>query len=187
MGDLKGKSKVLDPTLGDVKGLRQQLISALMSGVPGFRNGLFGMAQGGQGGYAPLDPSVVEPYRQLFATTRADALGQAKESAGNLTGTGYNNILGTAAAGSLAQENAQLAQLGMQNQELQFRQQQAFAQLLAGLGSQQGQLAYQPGFLDYATQAAAAAVPFFTGIPGLGGARVAGAATPRDINPFGQV
>jgi len=169
MGDLKGKSKVLDPTLGDVKPLRQQLISALMQGIPGFQNSVFGMAQGGHGGYAPLDPSIVAPYQQLFATNRADALGQAKESAGNLTGSGYNNILGTATAGSLAQENAQLAQLGMQNQQLQFQQQQAFAQLLAGLGSQQGQIAYQPGFLDYATQGLAAAAPFITRIPGVGG------------------
>ena len=184
MGDLTGKSKVLDPTLGDVKPLRQQLISALMSGIPGFQNSVFGMAQGGKGGYAPLDPSIVEPYKQLFATNRADALGQAKESAGNLTGSGYNNILGTATAGSLAGENAQIAQLGMQNQELQFRQQQAFASLLAGLGSQQGQVAYQPGFLDYLTQGAAAAAPFFTGIPGMG--RPKQQASPY-VNDFGNV
>src|SRR5262245_3580411 len=116
MGDLKGKTKVIDPTLGDVKGLRSQLINALMTGIPGWQNSMFGFAQGGKGGYAPLDPSIVEPYKQLFATTRADALAQAKESAGNLTGTGYQNILGTAAAGSLAQENAQLAPLGLANQ-----------------------------------------------------------------------
>lgn len=187
MGDFTGKSKVIDPTINEVKPLRTQLIQALMSGIPGFQNSMFGFGQGGQGGFAPLDPSIVEPYRQLFAANRADALGQAKESAGNITGSGYNNILGTSLAGSLAGENAQLAQLGMQNQQFQFQQQQAFANLLSNLTARQGQVAYQPGFIDYLMQGAQAAVPLFTGVPGAGGAAKAGMATAGQVNNYGNI
>lgn len=160
MGFLTGKTKQLDTTPGDVKGLRSQLISTLMAGLPGFRNAAFGFGQGSQG-FAPLDPSVVKPYADLFSAQRAEALGQAKESAGNLTGSGYNNILGTSLAGSLAQEQATLANLGLQNQQFQFQQQQQFLNTLLGLTTQQAPTVYQPGLLDYAVQGVTAAAPFF--------------------------
>ncbi len=48
----------------------------------------------------------------VFAQRRAEALAQAKESAGNLTGSGFANILGRTVNKSLAEENASLLDYG---------------------------------------------------------------------------
>lgn len=64
----------------------------------------------GPAGQLTVDPSAaLAGTNGLFAATRASALGQAKESAGNLTGSGYNNLFGSALATSLAQQQKQLA------------------------------------------------------------------------------
>jgi hypothetical protein len=155
---LVGHTEQIDGTPGDVKGLRSELISQLMAGLPGFVNSAFGYGQGSHG-FAALDPSIVKPYADLFTATRADALGQAKESAGNLTGTGYANILGDSAARSLAEEQATLAGLGIQNQQFQLQRNSEFLRALLGLTTQQNQVGYKPGFLDYLFQGAGAAAP----------------------------
>lgn len=95
--------------------------------------------------------NVLQPYNDLFAAQRNSALAQAKESAGNLTGSGYNNILGSATAESLAQQQALSAQtlMGLRQQELQ--RQQDFLRLLfsfATTGVGPNQAVYQPGLLD---------------------------------------
>lgn len=111
----------------------------------------------GQGGPPPAQDTrffydnLLKPYQDLFAAQRGTALGQAKESAGNLTGSGYNNILGTATAESLAGEQALTAQtlLGLRQQEL--ARQQDFLRLLFGFASTgvgPNQAVYQPGLLD---------------------------------------
>lgn len=137
--------------------------------------------------------NILGPYREMFAANRGQALAQAKEQAGNLTGSGYNNIFGTALAGSLAGENAQLAQtmMGLRGQQQGFNlqraqlEQQARAQnaqnflgLLSGMnltGVQPNQQVYKPGFLDYAMKGAAMAMPFFTGGAGAASAGTTGA------------
>lgn len=95
--------------------------------------------------------NLLKPYQDLFQAERGAVLGQAKESAGNLTGSGYNNILGASAAQSLAGEQALTAQtlMGLRQQEL--ARQQDFLRLLFGFASQgvgPNQAAYQPGLLD---------------------------------------
>lgn len=75
------------------------------------------------------------PYAQLsnlFAATRAKALGQAKESAGNITGSGYANLYGSSLASSLADEQAQLGRLAMTGSE---DNQRALINLILGFGT----------------------------------------------------
>lgn len=155
---LVGHTEQLDTVPADVKQLRESLIGTLMAGLPGFSNSAFGYGQGSQG-FQALDPSIVDPYAKLFSATRADALAQAKESAGNLTGTGYANILGDSTARSLAEEQATLAGLGIQSQQFQQQRNEQFLRLLLGLTTQQAQVGYKPGFLDYLFQGAGAAAP----------------------------
>lgn len=155
---LAGHTEQIDNVPADVKALRESLIQTVMAGLPGFANASFGYGQGAQG-FSALDPSIVKPYADLFTATRADALGQAKESAGNLTGTGYANILGDSAARSLAEEQATLAGLGIQNQQFQQQRNEQFLRLLLGLTMDKAQVGYQPGFLDYLFQGAGMAAP----------------------------
>jgi len=96
----------------------------------------------------------------LFTAQRGSSLAQAKESAGNLTGSGYNNLFGSALSESLAGEQALLANTLLQsrNQGIALRQQDlaqqdAFLRFLLGFASAgvgPTQHAYQPGFIDYA-------------------------------------
>lgn len=156
MSFLKGKVKEINTTPKDIQPLRGNIAQQLLQGLNG--NALAQGFQGalGQGQPAGQDTSffydnIMKPYTDLFTAQRGAALGQAKESAGNLTGSGYNNILGSATAESLASEQALGAQtlMGLRGQELQ--RQQAFLQMLMGFAQQgvQGtQVAYQPGFLD---------------------------------------
>lgn len=99
--------------------------------VPGFNNG-------------QPNPQL-DAINKMFDATRAEALGQAKESAGNLTGSGYNNLFGSALATSLAAQQKQLADTGMQGSE---DNQRTFAQLFQGFGGAGGATgsssAYQP-------------------------------------------
>jgi hypothetical protein len=172
---LVGHTEQIDTVPGDVKDLRAQFINALMQGLPGNVNAAFGFGQGSQG-FSALDPSIVKPYSDLFTAQRGEALGQAKESAGNLTGSGYNNLLGTSLAGSLASEQTTLANLGIQQQQFQQQRQQDFLRTLLGLTTQQAQVGYKPGFLDYLFKGAQAAGPAIAAAVGGGGG--AGGAAP---------
>jgi hypothetical protein len=105
-----------------------------------------------------FENTVLSPFKGLFAETRAQGLAQTKEAAGNLTGSGYNNLLGSYANQSIAQEQTFLADL------LNRRQSQNagnFLQLL--LGQQPAQAAYQPGFAESALGGLAAILPFLSG------------------------
>ena len=140
-------------TTGGVPGLlgflsRDPNFSTLFTGVP------FGSDM------KNFEDTVLSPFKGLFAETRAQGLAQAKESAGNLTGSGYNNILGQYANQSIQAEQTFLADL------LNRRQSQNagnFLQLL--LGQQPAQAAYQPGFAESALGGLAAILPFL-GAPG---------------------
>lgn len=166
-GGLTGKVKSMDATPDDIEPLRAALVQQLLQGLNG--NALAQGFQGvlGQGGPPPAQDTsffynnILGPYNQLFDAQRGQALAQAKESAGNLTGSGYNNILGQATAESLAQQQALSAQtmLGLRQQELQ--RQQDFLRLLFGFGTAgvgPSQPYYQPGLLDSLAPIAGAVV-----------------------------
>ena len=153
-GDLFGEVTQLDSTPTDLQPLRAALIQQLLQGTQGIGNAYAGVLGGGQ---PPAQDTsffynnILQPYNDLFAAQRGTALGQAKESAGNLTGSGYNNILGSALSESLGQQQALSAQtlMGLRQQELQ--RQMDFLRLLFGFstaGVGQNQPYYQPGALD---------------------------------------
>jgi hypothetical protein len=138
-------------TVGGVPGLL-----GFLSKDPNFSTLFTGMPAGAD--MQQFQDSILNPFKSLFAETRSQGLAQAKESAGNLTGSGYNNILGQYANQSIAQEQSFLADL------LNRRQQQNsgnFLQLL--LGQQPAQAAYQPGFTESALGGLSAILPFLGG------------------------
>ena len=89
------------------------------------------------------------------------ALESAKESAGNLTGSGFANILGETAGRSASQEGAFLADLLQRSRESSASR---YLGLLGAVPGLSGQQAYQPGFLDYLFQGAQAAAPLITAL-----------------------
>ncbi len=147
MSFLTSQQKELAPQ--DVIDFRKRLESMI---------GQFG-ATGQAGGFTP--GTDIAPFQKMFGQTRAEALATAKEQSGNLTGSGFANVMGVAAGRSAAEENAFLANLISQNQ-------QANAQRMAGLfgipGGMAGQMGTQPGFLDYLFQGAQAAAPLIAAL-----------------------
>lgn len=132
MSFLTGSTKENAPK--DIIALRKQLEQYVQQHLGG-QNQAAGMA----------------PFQKMFADRRAFALAQAKESAGNLTGSGLGNVIGTAAGRSASEENSFLAQL-LENR---------FNAALQGVGNLKGEMAHQPGFLEYAAQGVGMAAPFF--------------------------
>jgi hypothetical protein len=132
MSFLTGKNKEMLP--GDVQGLRKGILDFI--GQQGLGTALTGANQ-------PLD---LTPFQQLFAQRRAEGLAQAKESAGTLTGSGFANILGSAAGRSISDENAFLGTL-MNNAKQASADR--FLKLLGMVPGLTGQMGHQPGFLDY--------------------------------------
>lgn len=135
----------------DVGPLRNSMMQFLLHGqsdpnsqfsqlsVPGFNNG-------------QPNPEL-DAINKMFDATRAEALGQAKESAGNLTGSGNINLFGSALAQSLAAQQKQLADAGMQGAE---DNQKTFANLFSQFGANNvgSQGAYQPsGFASLGSTA----------------------------------
>lgn len=76
----------------------------------------------------PIMSGIRGGYEDLFSQRRSDALAQAKEMSGNLTGTGYAENLGRTVQRSLADENALLTQLMSQLGLAQYGQEQQNAQ-----------------------------------------------------------
>lgn len=168
-----GKVRTYDQSPPETRGLRQDIAGQFQGQLPG--------AIGGMSGKMPDYSSnadmqfflnnLLKPYSDMFTAQRGSALAQAKESAGNLTGSGYNNILGSAAAESIAGEQALLANLlmGLRGQEINrgltlrgqdIGQSSDFLNMILGFsssGTPRG-LAYQPGFIDYAAPVAGAYV-----------------------------
>lgn len=154
-----GKVRTYDPTPEDVKSIRGATGSALQGQIP---NALapIGNYQSNADTQFFLQ-NLLQPYSDLFAAQRGSALAQAKESAGNLTGSGYNNILGSATAESLAGEQATLAGImnALRSQEIQrglamrgqdIGWQSNLLNAILGFGSSGWgkQQSYQPGLLD---------------------------------------
>jgi hypothetical protein len=103
-----------------------------------------------------VDNTSIQPYLDLFTQQNTRNLAQAKESAGNLTGSGLGNIIGAEAGRASTEQGAFLANL-FENRR-QADAQRSLQALLGVLGSPAGQVqnVYQPGFLDYAAQGAGA-------------------------------
>lgn len=170
---LGGTMQNLDTTPPDVRAIREQFGGALMGQLPGAVAQGFGPI----GDYSSSADSqffiqnLLKPYMEMFAAQREGTLAQAKESAGNLTGSGYNNILGASATESLANEQGIMAGIlnQLRSQEIQrgltlrgqdMGRQSDLLRLILGFASSgsPSQPAYQPGFLDYAAPVAGAAI-----------------------------
>lgn len=143
---LLGQNKEMSP--GDVQDFRKQLLQFIQN--QGLGTALHGADQG---------PDLA-PFQAMFRQNRAEGLAQAKESAGNLTGSGFGNILGAAAGRSIAEENSFLAGL---KENARQKSADRFLQLIGQVPGFVGQTGYQPGFLDYLFQGAAAAAPIIAG------------------------
>ncbi len=129
---------------------KMQPITATDPAAGGLKRGLLGEL-GGVDPLTGLDKSggIPPALMQLFQTSLTPTLAQAKESAGNLTGSGLDNILGATAGRSLSDFLMNV---------LSQRGQRATA--LTGELLQPQQQGYKPGFLDYLFQGVGAAAPF---------------------------
>lgn len=128
------------PQLGDVP----QVARTFVRGPGGVDiaqiDGVLGTQSADQLANSPFLSNLLGAYHDQFAQNRDLALAQAKEASGNLTGSGYANALGTAVNRSLADENAQMAQIAQQ-QIVQEQQRQLSEQgTAAGLATAQGNL-----------------------------------------------
>lgn len=142
MSFLTGKTKQIESIPSDITGLRKGIISQLGQG--GLEEALTGLGPGGD----------ITPFMKMFQQQLAPILAQTKEQAGSLTGSGLGTAMGSAAGRSTSD-----FLLNLLNQRAQ-----RFTSLLSGFGLTgvaPPQTYYQPGLLDYATQGAAAAAPFF--------------------------
>ena len=103
-----------------------------------------------------VDNKSIQPYLDLFTQQNTRNLAQAKESAGNLTGSGLGNIIGARAGEANVEQGAFLANLfEARRREDANRFLQAY---LGALGSPAGgtQTYYTPGFVAYLGQGATA-------------------------------
>lgn len=141
---LTGQTKTLSGVPGHLGPLMDQLIPYLTS--RGFEKSLF--------------PSVVpdaasqQPFLDLFTQQNTRNLAEAKEAAGNLSGSGLGNYLGNAQQRASVEQGAFLANL-FENRRTQDADR--FLKTLLGFGTAgvgPDQHVYQPGFLDYAGGAA---------------------------------
>jgi len=180
----KGSGGTVSFLLG--KNVQQPNVNQATSGLDqALINYIQGQGFSGLNPPTQVDAASIAPYQKLFADQNAQTFGQAKESAGNLTGSGLAAGLGTAAQRASTEQGSFLANL-FENR----RQQDAarFLQLVLGtLGSPAGGVTnvHQPGLLEYAAQGASAAAPFFAG--GAGGAGAVAAAAPLAAAQQGQL
>lgn len=137
MSGFMGSTSTTENIPGDIKGLREGFASFLMN------QGFNGLNTG-----AP----DITPYQKLFEQTNAHNFAQAKESAGNLTGTGFANKLGDAAAQADAQQGSFLAQLLESSKQANANRLASLLTPFINTGVAAPTTTYQPGFLDYLTQ-----------------------------------
>lgn len=172
MGFLVGKTKEQSGVNKETSGLDKALIDYIR-----------GQGFGGLNPGTSVDQNLIEPYQQLFRQQNAQNFAQAKESAGNLTGSSLGNILGLSAQRASTEQGAQLTGLLEQRRQADASR---FLQLILGtLGSPAGQVTqtYQPGLLDTLGSAAGKAAPFL--IPGAGAA--AGGVSAASAGTGGQL
>lgn len=123
-------------------------------------------------GYGGLNPQVdmnspeVQAFQKLFRDQNAMAFGQAKESAGSLTGSGFGNYLGQAAGQAANSQGAYLANFLEQRRQNDANR---FLQTILGLfGSPAAQIerTRTPGLLETVASGVGQAAPFFVKPPG---------------------
>lgn len=157
MSGLFGETKQLSTSNKATTGLNNDLVGFL-------RNLGFGERLD-----APIDINSAEmaPYRDLFAQQNALNFAQAKESAGNLTGSGFGSYLGNAMQRANVEQGGFLANLAEQRRQ---NDRAAWMNLL-GLGFQSGgvQNVYQPGLFDYLAQGASSLASGYGMKLGMGG------------------
>lgn len=159
MSGLTGQTKQLPNVNVDAQELIKQVL------------GFFSGQDIGQGLFPSVKPTEeqTKPYTDLFRQNNAYGQAQAKETAGNLTGSGFANILGNKFGEQQARDNAFLANL-FETRRMQDANRFA-GTLLGALNSNAAAVsnAYQPGFLDYGVAALGAASPYIAA--GGGGAK----------------
>lgn len=141
MSGFTGKTVTTENVPGDIKGLRSGFADFLMNQ-----------------GFGGLDTGTpdIRPYEKLFEQRNAMNFAQAKESAGNLTGSGYGARVGRAAQEATTEQGGFLANLLEQSKQQNASRlaQVLLPFLTTGVGSPT--TSYQPGFLDYAAGAGTA-------------------------------
>ena len=148
MGFLLGKTQQSDRTPSDIKGLR--------SGASNYLTQQLDFLRGG-GPSEFFIENFLGPIRDMFGRSRSSALTQAKESSGNLTGSGLAENLGGVVNRSLADEEGLLAQMLMQERG-------NILQAILGFGTAgvaPPETTYTPGLLEYAAQGFGQSAPFF--------------------------
>lgn len=106
----------------------------------------------GKGGFEGLNTGApdIQAIKDMFTMQTDAVLGQAKESAGNLTGTGYGNAMGGAARKAALEQGGFLANLleGSKQNNANRLASVLMPFLSTGVSSPTQQ--HTPGFLDYA-------------------------------------
>lgn len=102
MSGFTGKTVTTENVPGDIKGLRSGFADFLM------KQGFSGLNTG--------TPDL-DPYQKLFEMQNANNFAQAKESAGNLTGSGYGARIGRAAQEATTEQGGFLANLLEQSKQ----------------------------------------------------------------------
>lgn len=151
MSGFLGKSVTQEQVPGDIVGLRKGFAEHLM-----------------QGGFEGLNTGTpdLKAYQDLFTMQNERSFAQAKESAGNLTGTGYGNRIGRAAGDAATAQGGFLANLLEQSKQANASRLASVLLPFLNQGVGPPQTQYQPGFLDYALQGAGQVATAYAGAGG---------------------
>lgn len=150
MSFLMGKTEQTSNVNKETGDLFKQLADYLGSGT-GSGGGLDRLFPGSK-----VDNTQIQPYLDLFTQQNSRNLAQAKESAGNLTGSGLGNIIGAEAGRASTEQGAFLTNL---MEARRTGDANRFLSALLGVGGSPASgvtTTYQPGFLDYAAGGASA-------------------------------
>jgi hypothetical protein len=153
MSFLTGKTEKQSSVSGATESFHKALLKYLRRGI-GFE-GLFPSTDAIQ-----MD---LQPYRDLFTLQNTRNLAQAKEQSGNLTGSGFANVLGRTAGEAATAQGAFLADLLERRRTTD--QGTFLSAILGAMGSPAAQVQYThtPGLLDYGAQGFSAAAPYIFG------------------------
>lgn len=134
MSGFIGKTKTQSGVSPDIEGLRT-----------GFADYLTNR------GFGDLDTGApnTDAYKKLFQQQNDQSFAQAKESSGNLTGSGYGAAMGKAAGQAATSQGAFLADLLQRSQDANANRHLSAILGLGTSGVAPPQTTYQPGFIDY--------------------------------------
>jgi hypothetical protein len=95
--------------------------------------------------------NMMAQFSPAFAQRRAEALAAAKESSGNLTGSGFANALGTTVNRSLGDEQERLANVGMEGIKMELGRQGQLAELAnsRAMSGASGAVAHQGNLMNF--------------------------------------